>query len=153
MLIKNFRISILVLFSTLLLFSSVVAFAQDDFIPKGETYIIREPAAWTRPSGEFSLQMGMIPFFVRGELGIMDYLTAGISYGGMNMLGSGEIDPYPRPYMQIRFRITNGDIYMPAISVGYDDQGQGRYYEEGVIEGIDGTSRNWDRFRVKAKGF
>ncbi|MCP4229908.1 MAG: hypothetical protein GY771_07135 [bacterium] len=138
-----------VFIGTQFLFTSIVL-AQDDFVPKGETYIIREPAAWTRAKGEFSLQMGMEPLFVRAELGILDYLTAGISYGGVNMLGYDEPELYPRPYFQVRFRITNGGMFLPAISVGYDDQGQGRFIGE---ERIASIGRDWNRFQIKAKGF
>ncbi len=138
-----------ILITTQLAFVSTVI-AQDDFVPEGETYVIREPAAWTRPSGNFSLQMGMEPLFVRAELGILDYLLAGISYGGVNLLGYDEPEPYPRPYFQVRFRITNGGMFLPAISLGYDDQGQGRFIEE---ERINSLGRDWNRFQIKAKGF
>lgn len=138
-----------ILIATQLLLVSAVT-AQDDFVPEGETYVIREPAAWTRPAGDFSVQMGMEPLFIRAELGILDYLLAGISYGGVNLLGYDEPEPYPRPYFQVRFRITNGGMFLPAISVGYDDQGQGRFIEE---ERIDSLRRDWNRFQIKAKGF
>lgn len=138
-----------VLISVQLLFVSTVV-AQDDFVPRGETYVIREPAAWTRAAGDFSVQTGMEPLFVRAEIGILDYLMAGVSYGGVNLLGYAEPEPYPRPYFQLRFRITNGGMFLPAISVGYDDQGQGRFIEE---ERINGFGRDWNRFRIKAKGF
>jgi hypothetical protein len=141
--------SLVVLIAIQLLITTTV-FAQEDFVPEGETYVIREPAAWTRASGDFCLQMGMEPLFVRAELGILDYLMAGISYGGVNVLGYEEPELYPRPYFQIRFRITNGGMFLPALAVGYDDQGQGRFIKEESIANID---RDWNRFQIKAKGF
>jgi len=65
-----------------------VAAAQEDFVPEGETYVITNPTAWSRLRGEYAASVGVEPFTVRCELGVLDYLTVGISYGGVDVFGS-----------------------------------------------------------------
>lgn len=124
---------------------------QEDFVPEGETWVMEDPTAWTRLRGEYAASVGVEPFVVRGEIGILDYLTAGISYGGAGVFGSGTATMNPRPGFQAKFRITNGGPIMPAVAVGYDDQGHGKYYD------FDPTKENetvdYDRYQFKAKGF
>jgi hypothetical protein len=129
---------------------SVAAAAQEDFVPEGETYIMLYPAAWARARGEYNLNLGFEPFIIRGELGILDYLTVGISYGGIGVLGNGDAKMNPRPGFQGKFRITNGGTWLPAIAVGYDDQGGGQYYDQAPYR--DGRA-DYDRYQFKARGF
>lgn len=128
--------------------------AQEDFIPEGETYVITNPSAWTRLRGEYAGSVGVEPFTVRGELGLFDYLTVGISYGGVDAFGSIRPAMNPRPGFQAKFRITNGGQWLPAVAVGYDDQGHGRYYDyDPYIWRKDAVKVDYDRYQFKAKGF
>jgi opacity protein-like surface antigen len=130
------------------------AYAQEDFVPEGETSVIQTPTAWTRLRGEYAGSIGVEPFVVRGEIGILDYLTAGISYGGAGVFGSGKATMNPRPGFQAKFRITNGGPILPAVAVGYDDQGHGKYYDfDPYIERTEKRQVNYDRYQFKAKGF
>jgi opacity protein-like surface antigen len=127
------------------------AWAQEDFVPEGETYVIDNPSAWTRLRGEYGASIGVEPFVMRGEIGILDYLTVGVSYGGADVFGTGSPTMNPRPGFQAKFRITNGGPILPAISVGYDDQGHGKYYD--FNPRYPGENRDYDRYQFKAKGF
>jgi hypothetical protein len=140
---------------------ATTAFAQEDFAPEGDTYVIKEPAAWTRPKGEIAVSTGFTPWVVRGEIAILDYVLLGVAYGGTDVLGYGEPDFNPYPAFQIKFRITNGGAVIPALSVGYDDMGQGRYLDgvnpyQSKNESRDARERriiNYNRYVIKAKGF
>lgn len=148
-------VSAAVIAAVLFVSGTFFASAQDDFIPEGDTYVIREPAAWTRPKGEVAVSMGFTPWVVRGEIGIVDYVTVGVAYGGANVLGYGNPDFNPYPAFQIKFRITNGGAVLPAVSVGYDDQGQGRYLDglNPYLSKNEGRAQDYNRFVIKAKGF
>ncbi|MGD8717305.1 MAG: hypothetical protein PVH29_00655 [Candidatus Zixiibacteriota bacterium] len=131
-----------------------VSFAQEDFVPEGETYVMENPSAWSRFRGEYAASIGVEPFVVRGELGIFDYITVGVSYGGADVFGNVEPTMNPRPGFQAKFRITNGGPIMPAVAVGYDDQGHGKYYDfDPYIERTQQRQVDYDRYQFKAKGF
>lgn len=130
---------------------AAAAWAQEDFVPEGETYVIDNPSAWTRLRGEYGAGIGVEPFVVRAEIGILDYLTVGVSYGGTDVFGTATPTMNPRPGFQGKFRITNGGPILPAISVGYDDQGHGKYYD--FSPRYPGQNVNYDRYQFKAKGF
>ncbi len=128
--------------------------AQEECVPEGETWVMQDPTAWTQLRGEYAASIGVEPFVVRGEIGILDYLTAGISYGGASVFGSGTATMNPRPGFQAKFRITNGGPIMPAVAAGSDDQGHGKYYDfDPYIESTRGEKVNFDRYQFKAKGF
>jgi hypothetical protein len=134
--------------------AAATSYAQEDFVPEGETRVLRQPTAWARLRGEYAASIGVEPFVVRGEIGILDYLTAGVSYGGADVFGTGTPAMNPRPGFQAKFRITNGGPVMPAVAVGYDDQGQGKYYDfDPYIERTQNRQVNFDRYQFKAKGF
>jgi hypothetical protein len=146
--------SVLSLWAAALAAAAPAAYAQEDFVPEGETWVIHSPTAWTRLRGEYSGSIGVEPFVVRGEIGILDYLTVGMSYGGVDVLGNATPTMNPRPGFQAKFRITNGGPVMPALALGYDDQGHGRYYDfDPYIERTTGEKVNYDRYQFKAKGF
>ena len=131
-----------------------LAAAQEDFVPEGETYVFQNPTAWTRLRGEYAGSIGVEPFIIRGELGVLDYLTVGLSYGGVDVFGNLKPAMYPRPGFQAKFRITNGGTWMPALAAGYDDQGYGRYYDyDPYIYRTENRKVDYDRYQFKAKGF
>jgi len=75
------------------------------------------------------------------EVGAFDNVSFGISYGGSNLIGEGEINWYKLPGVNIRFRLFNEAITFPAISVGFDSQGKGIYHDSS------------DRYDIKSPGF
>jgi opacity protein-like surface antigen len=131
--------------------AAAAAWAQEDFVPEGETYVVDNPSAWTRLRGEYEARIGVEPFVVRGEIGILDYLTVGVSYGGADVFGTGTPTMNPRPGFQAKFRITNGGPILPAVALGYDDQGHGKYYD--FNPRYPALNVDFDRYQFKAKGF
>jgi hypothetical protein len=75
------------------------------------------------------------------EVGAFDNVSFGISYGGSNLIGEGEINWYKLPGVNIRFRLFNEAITFPAISVGFDSQGKGIYHDSS------------GRYDIKSPGF
>jgi hypothetical protein len=75
------------------------------------------------------------------EVGVFDNVSFGISYGGANIIGAGTPDWYKLPGVNFRFRLFDESVSMPAISLGFDSQGKGVYF--------DSTSR----YAIKSPGF
>jgi hypothetical protein len=75
------------------------------------------------------------------EVGVFDNISFGISYGGENLIGAGSPSWYNAPGVNIRVRIINENVSLPAVTVGFDSQGKGAYF--------DSTSR----YAIKSPGF
>jgi hypothetical protein len=75
------------------------------------------------------------------EAGVFENVSFGISYGGSNLIGSGNVDWYKWPGVNIRARLLNESIVIPAITIGFDSQGKGNY--------VDSVSR----YQFKSPGF
>ena len=57
---------------------------------------------------------------------IMRDLTLGLSFDAENVAGSGRISPR-RPFLYVKMPLYGGGRVLPAVSLGYDEQGFGRY--------------------------
>jgi hypothetical protein len=75
------------------------------------------------------------------RIGFLDRFLIGFSYGGSEIIGSGEPDWNPRVEFNARLRVLDEAFYAPAVAVGFNSQGSGRYIDS------DG------RYRLKSKGF
>ena len=85
------------------------------------------------------LPMGVV--IQRLEVGVFNNVSFGISYGGANLIGEGDIDWYKLPGVNIRFRLFNEALTFPAISIGFDSQGKGVYHDSS------------GRYDIKSPGF
>jgi hypothetical protein len=74
------------------------------------------------------------------SVGVFDRLTLGVSYGGSNLIGSGKPVMNPVPGVQVRLRILEENILLPALAVGFDSQGR------------DGYIKDLDRYVIKSPG-
>ena len=75
------------------------------------------------------------------EVGVFNNFSFGISYGGSNIIGSGEVDFYPLPGVYVKGRLFDEAEIMPAIAIGFDSQGKGVYYDD------------LNRYQIKSPGF
>jgi hypothetical protein len=75
------------------------------------------------------------------DVGVFENLSFGISYGGSNLIGSGKIDWYKLPGVNIRIRLFNESTTIPALTFGFDSQGKGDYFED------------QNRYTIKSPGF
>jgi len=89
---------------------------------------------------------GLVCYF---GLGLWGRLQLGASYGAHGVLGRGFATPYPRPGFQLKFRPIEESAKMPAIVLGYDDQGRGIWDDTGKRFARKSagiylvTSKNW----------
>lgn len=79
----------------------------------------------------------------RVSVGINRYVTAGFSWGGSNIIGSEKVVWQPHVGIQARIRLAEETMRTPAVSIGFDSQGEGPWL----------TGENLSRYRNKSRGF
>ncbi|MFA6472976.1 MAG: hypothetical protein WCU00_13155 [Candidatus Latescibacterota bacterium] len=78
----------------------------------------------------------------RAGFGLTDIIMVGISYSGSQIIGSRNASFQPHVGAQVRIRLVEETMSMPAFSIGFDSQGDGPY--------VRGDKLN--RFRNKSRG-
>jgi hypothetical protein len=83
-------------------------------------------------------------------VGFHDRLMVGMSFGLQNFIGRGEIEANDLPGFQIRLRVIEEGLAGPALALGIDTQGEGRFdddderYERKSLGAYGVLSRNFD---------
>ncbi|MHB8929937.1 MAG: hypothetical protein ACYC5R_05000 [Melioribacteraceae bacterium] len=106
--------------------------------------LIDLPTAGVLSKGFAGVSLDVLPFGVlitKIEVGVFDGFSFGISYGGSNIIGTGAVDWYKLPAINIRARIIDESETLPALTFGFDSQGKGVY------------NRNLERYQIKSPGF
>ncbi len=102
--------------------------------------LIDMPTSGIMERGSVGLTTELLPFgtvIAKVEAGIFDNISIGLSYGGSNIIGSGEPDWYPfPPGVNFRFRVMNESVLIPSLTVGFDTQGKGEYFNDEKRYGI-----------------
>ena len=65
-------------------------------------------------------------------LGFARFFSFGISYGGYNVIGTGDPELNPEPAVHLKVRLLEESLLAPAVAVGFDSQGYGKYFEDRV---------------------
>ncbi|MFQ5729853.1 MAG: hypothetical protein ACE5GN_05795, partial [Waddliaceae bacterium] len=88
--------------------------------------LIDLPTAGTLERGSFSIDLRM---YNNGGLiggvavGISPRFMFGLSYGGENIIGEGDVNWNPNPGIQARFRVIDESFASPAVTIGFSSQG------------------------------
>ena len=107
-------------------------------------YLIDMPTPGVLEKGYVGVTTDILPAGVvipKIEVGVFDNVSFGISYGGANIIGAGSPKWYNLPGVNIRARLYEETLNLPSLTVGFDSQGKGEYF--------DSTSR----FANKSPGF
>jgi hypothetical protein len=110
------------------------------------------PTAGMLPRGAFEIETDVYSdgaVLIRLGVGLAHYFSFGISYGGQNVIGSGDPLMNPEPAVNVKARLVEESLVMPAIAVGFDSQGYGQFFDEGKA---DGTDVGEERYLVKSRG-
>lgn len=102
------------------------------------------PTAGILQKGQAAVSMNLLPFgslMTKVEIGVFQNFSFGISYGGENIIGTGNINWYKLPGINVKLRVLDETLVIPAVSLGFDSQGKGRYLNE------------YDRYEIKSPGF
>jgi hypothetical protein len=106
--------------------------------------LIDLPTAGLLSKGYAGVSVDVMPFGVvitKIEVGVFDGFSFGISYGGGNIIGTGTVDWYKLPAVNVRARIVDESSAFPAFSIGFDSQGKGTY------------DNDLERYQIKSPGF
>ncbi len=102
------------------------------------------PTAATMPRASFDVQLRASAngsLVGQTTIGLHRRFMVGMSYGGEKVLGDQSADWYDEVEFIVKYQLITENIYMPAIALGYEGQGYGRYYND------------FERFMYKSKGF
>lgn len=117
-------------------------------VPVQPLDVIDLPTAGLLPRAGFRVEADIYAeggVLVSLDVGFARYFTFGISYGGTNIIGSGDPEMNPEPAVNLRVRLVEESILLPAIAVGFDSQGYGRYLSDKQTYGEK-------RYLVKSRG-
>ena len=107
-------------------------YAQDMAISEQRT-LINRPTAGSLERGSYDIELRMYPGggLLGGiAVGLTERITFGTSFGGLNIIGEGEVIWNPRPEANIKYRLMEESYTAPALSIGYSGQGFGKWDEE-----------------------
>jgi len=127
---------------------------QGQWAPQ-QRLLIDLPTAGTLDRGSYEIRLRM---FDNGGLigsvgvGISDRFMFGLSYGGENIIGAGDINWNPDPGIQARFRVIDEDFSLPAVTIGFDSQGFGPFLKQQKVDS-SGKTQKIERFTNKSRGF
>ena len=117
--------------------------------------LVTIPTSGTLPKGSFTLESLLIKdggIVSKLSVGITDNFYIGLSYGIQDFISEEKLDfNKPMPEIQIKYRIYEESETVPAVVLGLDTQGKGRFlnrYEDG-----DNVVANFQRYEQKAWGW
>ncbi len=129
------------------LFSSFGVFAQGSAGTNAKfeyRSLIDLPTAGILEKGFVGVTMDVLPnggVISKLEVGVFENFSFGISFGGMNIIGTGPVTWDKLPGVNIRARLLDETQSMPALTIGFDSQGKGKYFD------------NLNRYEIKSPGF
>jgi len=82
------------------------------------------------------------------RVSVVERLMFGVSYGAENIVGNEEPEWHDQVEFYFKWRVMDEKPKIPALALGYDSQGHGRFYEE-----QDSTGATIRRYDIKSKGF
>ncbi|HDN59394.1 MAG: hypothetical protein J7K33_09960 [Candidatus Marinimicrobia bacterium] len=131
------------LLSIVILNTVIFLYSQNQLYPQ-PVNLITTPTAGVIPRGAY---LAEVRLFKDGGIaaGIYVGLTTrfmfGISYGGTGIIGDSVVGLYKQPGIELKYRIIDETERNPAILLGFNSQGYGRY------------DQDLGRYETKAKGF
>lgn len=106
--------------------------------------LVDMPTAGILEKGFVGITTDVLPdgvVITKMEVGVFTNISFGISYGGANIIGAGSPRWYKLPGVNLRVRVLNESTTLPALTLGFDSQGKGEYFDDDR------------RYAVKSPGF
>ncbi|MCK4410443.1 MAG: hypothetical protein KAW67_10165 [Candidatus Eisenbacteria sp.] len=116
----------------LLSFPSVAAGYGDSF-----TRLVDVQTAHSLPRAGYSLGVRAVPgggVRTSFAVGVTRYVSAGVSYGAANVIGSGEPDWDNEVEFELKIRLAEEYDIVPGLAIGYDSRGHGSQMPDGGYE-------------------
>lgn len=120
-------------------------------------YLVTIPTAGTMQRGEYEVEILMQSgggILGRLAVGFSDNFMLGMSYGVQNFIG----DAQPSlnrlmPEAQLKIRLMDETLTMPAVAFGLDTQGRGAFQSMEYMNASDSTlTEHIERYEIKAIG-
>ncbi len=127
----------------LMLLAIPLALSAQDIAISEQRTLINRPTAGSLERGSFDIELRMFPGggLLGGiAVGLTERITFGTSYGGLNIIGEGEVDWNPRPEVNFKYRLMEESYTAPALSIGFSGQGFGEW------------SDSLKRYQIKSPG-
>lgn len=129
------------LISLFFLFSDASAYDSGTEEPR---FVIDMPTAGILHKGQAAVDAwiyreGGMVFGV--NVGVFNGFMFGVSYGGNNVIGTGDMTGQKLPGVDIKYRFIDESLLLPAFVLGFDSQGK-----EGYVASAD-------RYVIKSPGF
>ncbi len=83
------------------------------------------------------------------DVGLLDRLNMGASFGGTNIVSDVKPEWNQRPELSLKYRVIDESVLWPAFAIGYNSQGHGRWIDDDV----DNDGENENRYEYKGPGF
>ncbi|MBD3373926.1 hypothetical protein GF406_02725 [candidate division KSB1 bacterium] len=127
--------------------------------------LIDMPTAGILRAGDLQVRLR---FYEQGSLigrlsaGISDRLMFGVSFGGEHIIGGEQIQWQEKPGIHFIYRLVEESLLMPAIVLGIDTQGYGKYWREEDYRDpafpnqpveVNAAQYPLNRFSFKSRGF
>jgi len=114
----------------LFLFTGSIA-AQPGSLRIGQ--LVDVPVAKTLFQGEMMAELRMYPkggLLTSVLVGLTDRIGMGISFGGENIIGMGEVNMNPQPAVHLQYLLISEQNLSPGIMIGFNSQGLGAYNQD-----------------------
>ncbi|NCQ17517.1 MAG: hypothetical protein COZ80_08190 [Ignavibacteria bacterium CG_4_8_14_3_um_filter_37_9] len=137
----------LLILSFSLLFSSLATYGQGtagEDAKQEYRYLVDMPSSGVLEKGSVGVSNDILPDGIvvgRMEVGVFQDVSFGISYGGANIIGSGSPKWYKYPGVNLRFRVSGESLTYPSVTIGFDSQGKGEFFD------------STNRYGIKSPGF
>lgn len=118
------------------------------------SFLVDSPTATVLGHGHYRIRCRLMDggSLVAGtSVGIKDRLEVGVSWGMQGLLGRGEVEFNDRTALSLRLLLVE-EMQLPAILIGFDNQGYGRWYEQVNLDD-DPALETVERYERKSKGF
>jgi hypothetical protein len=123
------------------------------------SYLIDIPTSGILNKGNVGVSIYLMPDGVtiaKIDAGVFDNFQIGISYGAANFIGAGTPDWYKLPGVNVKVKIFEESEANPAIALGFDSQGKGKFFSKFSDYNSKVTLDNdmeVNRFKIKSPGF
>jgi len=119
--------------------------APDGAAPPGgpASYLVDVPTAGLPAHGAIDVRGRVFPgggLEMRLDAGILDRAAVGVGFAGLQLIGDGDPEWYPRPGFALRLRVLEETWTLPAVALGVDTRGSGLW------------DRGRERFQFKSRG-
>jgi hypothetical protein len=113
--------------------------------------LVDAPTAGCLKKGQYNFELQVYPqggVLAGFAVGLFDRFTMGVSYGGIGIIGSDKVDWNEQPGVLLKYRLFEESFIMPAVALGFNNQGYGAWMENNnPVRQIEGN-----RYTFKAKG-